>query len=283
MCTGVPDTDDSSDLFSVRSEPFVRRGSNQKQRSQIQANGSIPQQVTSKSRIVTPSPIQAPRRTNSLPSPNRPIPEVDTCDLESVTSEVSQRSRQSIASAPASFSGRRLNSYPTSQSAYTPSHPQLHHPYDRSCLPPKHPGKNASKEKKSVFAKMFSNQVQADFDEGLLAEQALRDQTVTSSRQPVPVDYGVEPSGGDSRRSVLLKGKSDSLRSFCESSLRSAVSQSTRASSRNGTKDVNADLDDPDHADCLAESHDSQKNEKGGKSFGKLFRRKAKDVDKHAA
>jgi hypothetical protein len=195
---------------------------------------------------------------------------------------VSQRYSPSIVSVPASFSGRRLHSYPPPHPSAT-QHPQPRRPHARSGLPPTQPGRNTSKGKKSVFGKMFSNQIQADYDEELLSEDALRDLTVSSSRKPVPLDYGVEQSDADSRRSALLKGKSDSMRSFGESSLRSAISQATRASIRNGTRTMNADLDDPDQADFLAGCHDSQKTEKGGKPFGKLFRRKTKDIDVPAA
>ena len=277
-CMGVPGSDDCSDLFSVRSEPYTRRNSNQFQRAPKHADAAIPRQVTRKASLQgysrgsaaeTPSLKKPPRRISSLPIPT--TPEADACDLESLTSEVSRQSRMSTASAPPTFAGGKQHS----SKACTPS--------AQRGPPPTQTGRKATKEKTSVFGKLFSNQVQADFDDDLLAEHARRGLPETSSRQPVPLDYGVEPGADDNRRSMLMKASCDSVRSFGEASLRSGMRQGKRASSRNVTRAAHTDLDDPDHAAFVTECHDSFKKEKGGKSIGQFFRRKSKDVDVSAS
>lgn len=318
MGLGTPDTDDSGDVFSVRSEPFMRRNSNasknpsernqfQRAPSQAHPHAAIPSQVNRKlslpripPRKVDPPPapiqelVQVPKRTSSLPSPTSS--DADVCEEESVTSAVSRQSRMSISSAPAT-SGRRLISNPSTQQSAT------RRSYTRNGPPPTQTGRNAIKAKKSVFGKVFSNQVQADYDEDALNSALAL--PVSSKRQPVPLDYGVEIADGDPKHSAVLR-KSDSQRSFSETSVRSNVSQGSRTTNRNVSRSPHApppplrcipsnpenintaaslssqglpvsqapDLEEAEYANFLAESHDSAGGEKTSKSFGKFFRRK---------
>jgi hypothetical protein len=316
---GSPDADDSKDVFSVRSEPFMRRNSNsgknpvernqfQRAPSHAHAHAAVPSLVNRKltlqripprhvdpPRLPIQTQVQTPKRTNSLPSPTSP--DADECEEESVTSEVSRQSRMSIASAPTITHGRRLMTHPSTQQSAT------RRSYTRNGPPPTLTGRKAIKTKKSVFGKVFSNQVQADYDDDVL--NSVLQTPVSNNRLPVPSEYGVEISNGDPKHPAPLRAKSDSQRSFSETSVRSNVSQNSRSSNRNGSRsprppsstlrcvpsnpdlDNSAsqssrgtqasqppELDDPDFAIFLAECHGSVVGEKASKSFGKFFRRK---------
>ena len=292
-------SDDSSDLFSVRSEPTSRlslsmaRASsmvNQNQRAPLP--GPIPKQIVerkpakrqSQNVNAAPLPISDLRRSNSLPPGARPEP--DASQLECIAAEVSWLAQESTSNAPSPFSAsRKLSLQPDSWSVneIVPPTPT---PINRRSSRGLPQSAKEKKEKKSMFSKVFSNQIQADYEEDFVQRYAARMEAKASRCGTEHLEYGIEQDDLreviDSRHSAVLRtSKLSSQRSLGESSTQSSQYQ-RESLHRNGethAPSCSLNCDDLDNASARTMESEFSKRDNAGKVLGGLFRRKSKDAD----